>query len=192
MQKLAGLVALAGLVVCLGGWLTQNQNPADLAAAPQSLIRFHVLANSDSDADQLLKRQVRDAILAKFSPILAQSKSLEESRSLLKVNMPGMQKEAARVIAAKGKSYPVRVEYGHFDFPVKSYGNLTLPAGNYEAVRIIIGAGKGANWWCVLFPPLCFVDITSSLTAEPNSPQTMATPIVKFKTLEVVKNLLGI
>ncbi len=133
---------------------------------PNQLIRFHVLANSDSEQDQELKRAVRDAILKEVSPQLAVSKSLDESRTILKQLSPEMENIGRLVVTNWGKDYSVHTEYGHFSFPTKSYGSLVLPAGDYEALRIVIGEGKGSNWWCVLFPPLCFIDIEQS-TAVP-------------------------
>lgn len=126
---------------------------------PEDLIRFHVVANSDSEDDQRLKYAVRDAILKEVAPILAGSVSLNESRQILK-NMEGkITLIAQSAIKEWGKDYPVKLAYGIYTFPTKSYGNIVLPAGEYEAVKINIGEAEGANWWCVLFPPLCFVNV---------------------------------
>lgn len=135
-------------------------------AQGEELIRFHVVANSDSEEDQALKRAVRDAILQEISPQLAQSKTVDESRQLLTGLRPVMEGISRQVIAAWGREDAVKTEYGDYIFPTKSYGSLVLPGGEYEAVRVVIGEGKGSNWWCVLFPPLCFVDIEHS-TAQP-------------------------
>lgn len=137
-----------------------------LQPSPDQLIRFHVLANSDSEQDQTLKIAVRDAILREVSPRLAVSKSLEESRDILKRLSPEMEDIGRSVVRSWGKDYSVHTEYGHFSFPTKSYGSLILPAGDYEALRVVVGKGQGSNWWCVLFPPLCFIDIEHS-TAVP-------------------------
>jgi len=133
---------------------------------PDQLIRFHVLANSDSEQDQALKRAVRDAILREVSPQLAVSQSLDESRQIIKKVRPDMEKIGRSVVKAWGKEYAVHTEYGHFRFPTKSYGSLVLPAGDYEALRVVIGEGQGSNWWCVLFPPLCFIDIDHSTAVQ--------------------------
>ncbi|KLU59449.1 stage II sporulation protein R [Peptococcaceae bacterium CEB3] len=130
------------------------------------MIRFHVVANSDSDYDQALKRAVRDAILKKVGPELAKSRSLAESRAMLEQALPEMRAIAAGVVKAWGKNYPVKAKFGPADFPTKSYGSLVLPAGRYQAVRIMIGRAQGSNWWCVLFPPLCFVDINYSTAVQ--------------------------
>ena len=137
-----------------------------LASKPDQLIRFHVLANSDSEQDQALKRAVRDAILKAVSPKLAVSQSLDESRQILKQIRPEMEDISRSVVKDWGKDYSVHTEYGHFSFPTKSYGSLVLPAGDYEALRVVIGEGQGSNWWCVLFPPLCFIDIEHSTAVQ--------------------------
>ena len=126
---------------------------------PDNLIRFHVVANSDSERDQLLKYAVRDEILKEVSPKLARSASLAESREILKSMDDELLDIAKRVVREWGFDYPVSLEYGVFPFPAKSYGNIVLPGGNYEAVTIKIGRGHGANWWCILFPPICFVNV---------------------------------
>lgn len=143
-----------------------SSNEEAIASTPDQLIRFHVLANSDSEQDQALKRAVRDAILKEVSPKLAVSQSLDESRQILKQIRPEMEDIARAVVKAWGKDYSVHTEYGHFSFPTKSYGSLVLPAGDYEAVRVVIGEGQGSNWWCVLFPPLCFIDIEHSTAVQ--------------------------
>lgn len=169
------------------------------ASSPESLIRFHVVANSDSAADQALKRAVRDRILSEVSPRLAASQSLAESRQMLQQLMPQMEGLAQKVIREWGQGYGVKAEYGHFLFPTKSYGSLVLPAGDYEAVKILIGKGEGSNWWCVLFPPLCFVDIEHStavpVDGKPGIPIQKnpkdGHPVVKFWFWEKVKEILN-
>ncbi|KJS48285.1 stage II sporulation protein R [Desulfosporosinus sp. BICA1-9] len=144
----------------------ESMDEISFTPTPDELIRFHVLANSDSERDQELKHAVRDAILKEVSPRLAVSQSLDESRDILKQLSTEMEDIGRTVARDWGKNYSVRTEYGRFSFPTKSYGSLVLPAGQYEALRVVIGEGKGSNWWCVLFPPLCFIDIKSS-TAVP-------------------------
>lgn len=140
-------------------------------STPDQLIRFHVLANSDSDQDQKLKKAVRDAILIEVSPRLAVSQSLDESRQILKQISPDMESIGRSVVKMWGKDYSVSTEYGHFSFPTKSYGSLVLSAGDYEALRVVIGEGLGSNWWCVLFPPLCFIDIDQSTAVQVDGKQ---------------------
>jgi stage II sporulation protein R len=146
--------------------INKSLNESNLAPQADQLIRFHVLANSDSDHDQELKRAVRDAILAEVSPQLAVSQSLNESRQILQKVRPNMESIGRSIVKKWGKDYSVRTEFGHSLFPTKSYGSLVLPAGNYEALRVVIGEGQGSNWWCVLFPPLCFIDINQSTAVQ--------------------------
>lgn len=125
-----------------------------------NLIRLHVIANSDSPEDQSLKRDVRDAILEYVHNILEGSDNIEKSREIIKSRLTEIADIARKVIAEKGRSYGVRTILGEYPFPTKVYGDIVLPAGEYQALRVVIGEGRGANWWCVLFPPLCFVDVT--------------------------------
>lgn len=122
------------------------------------LIRLHILANSNEKEDQMNKLIVRDKIISQMSAWFEDSRSLEESRHLLLDNLSQLEKEAQKTLQKAGSSYRVKAYYGTFEFPTKYYGTFSLPAGRYEAVRLVIGEGKGANWWCVLFPPLCLVD----------------------------------
>lgn len=123
-----------------------------------SLIRFHVIANSDNDDDQQLKLKVKNRVIDYLYPYLNSSQSLDESRKIIKDKMEDVKTLAQEVIKDNNYDYDVKVELSRENFPDKSYGNITLPQGNYEAFRIIIGSGQGRNWWCVMFPPLCFVD----------------------------------
>lgn len=123
-----------------------------------SLIRFHVIANSDNEEDQKLKLKVKDEVIDYLYPYLNESQSLDESREIIKDKMEEVKKLAESVVKDNNYSYSLKVELSRENFPDKSYGNITLPQGNYEAFRIIIGDGRGRNWWCVMFPPLCFVD----------------------------------
>ena len=125
-----------------------------------NLIRLHVIANSDSPEDQSLKRDVRDAILAYVQDEFKYSDNIEKSREIIKNNLTEITDIAKKVITEKGRSYGVRTILGKYPFPTKVYGDIALPAGEYQALRVVIGEGRGANWWCVLFPPLCFVDVT--------------------------------
>lgn len=127
-----------------------------------SLIRFHVIANSDSEDDQNLKIKVKNEVIDYLYPYLNKSESLSESREIIKNNMDEVKRIAEDVIKDNNYTYKVTTELSRENFPDKSYGNITLPQGNYEAFRIIIGDGRGKNWWCVMFPPLCFVDETKA------------------------------
>ncbi len=133
-------------------------------AYKDKLIRLHVLANSDSPEDQELKLKVRDKIIADMNDKLRNSKSIDETREIVKNNIEEIKGIALKEIEFNEKDYQVSVSLDKQNFPTKSYGGFTLPAGEYEALRVVIGDGKGQNWWCVMFPPLCFIDITNGLT----------------------------
>lgn len=122
------------------------------------LIRLHVLANSNSKEDQLLKYKVRDEIIKEMSKQFAHSHSLEESRQIVLKNLGKLEGIATQTLRNADCEYDVHAQHGEYTFPTKYYGSFALPAGKYEAVRVVIGQGKGANWWCVLFPPLCFAE----------------------------------
>ncbi|RKO67442.1 stage II sporulation protein R [Desulfofundulus salinus] len=163
----AGVLAVA----LLAGWGWHRAamvNPY----RPDHLIRFHVIANSDSPADQALKYRVRDVLIQAMTPSFQQARNIEEARIIARANLDYMEQLARQAIRNAGADYPVTVSLGHYRFPAKTYRvananpgevhDLTLPAGEYEAVRVVIGRGAGANWWCVLFPPLCFVELHNS------------------------------
>lgn len=158
--------AVIFLIMIIAFGLADKRVNAAVPSQPEELIRFHVLANSDSEEDQALKRAVRDAILEEVSPRLAESTSLDESRQILTGMRTEIEHIGQEVVQKWGKSYEVQTDYGYFTFPTKSYGSLVLPAGEYEAVRVLIGEAEGSNWWCVLFPPLCFVDIEHSTAVQ--------------------------
>lgn len=122
------------------------------------LIRFHVLANSDSEEDQELKLKVRDEIIKYLQPMLKQSKSLEQSEEIILSESKNIKSLGENIIKENGYDYEVEVKLEYNNFPAKQYSNIVLPAGEYKALRILIGEAKGKNWWCVMFPPLCFVD----------------------------------
>lgn len=129
----------------------------------EKLIRFHVIANSDSDEDQELKLKVRDAIIQYLQPKLIKSNSIKESEKIIKNEYKQLEKISKDIINENGHSYDVKVGIEYTNFPTKQYSNIVLPAGEYKALKIIIGEGKGRNWWCVMFPPLCFVDDKSGV-----------------------------
>ena len=144
-------------IVLNGSNVSTKATQSDIAS---KLIRFHVIANSDDKIDQELKLKVRDSVLKYVSPKLEECKSIEQSRQIINKEDKNIKKIAQNIVNKNGFKYSVATTMSQEDFPVKTYGNITLPQGQYEAYRIVIGNGSGQNWWCVMFPPLCFVDIT--------------------------------
>lgn len=149
---------LCGIVLCSA--LTARQQ-----ALADKLIRFHVVANSDSADDQALKLKVRDALLEKLKPLSAQAKNREDMAALLQRSLPMLQDEAEQTLRRGGCGDPVTVTLETEPFPTRYYDTFTLPAGDYLSLRVRLGAAKGHNWWCVCFPGLCESACTRDLTA---------------------------
>lgn len=136
------------------------------------IIRFHVIANSDSDADQALKLKVKEAVVNYTAELLCNSKSISETEDLLSSHINDIISIANNVISENDYDYPVTAEITDTYFPTKSYGSYTFPPGTYRAFQIKIGEAKGKNWWCVLYPPLCFIDISHG-TVNPESEELL-------------------
>ena len=124
-------------------------------ALADRVVRLHILANSDSDEDQALKLQVRDRVLDRAAEILTESADRAAAEHALRAALPELESLAADEIALRGYDYPVTAELADTAFPTREYDGFALPAGRYLALRLVIGAGEGHNWWCVVFPPLC-------------------------------------
>lgn len=220
MKKFLCILLLAlvlfGVFSNYGSISGTNSGPDVQKSISKKIIRFHVLANSDSDIDQNLKLNVKDNVLAYIYPKLKDSKSIEESRDILKKNDSSIRNVALNTIKKAGFNYKVKTMLSNENFPIKSYGDIVLPEGNYEAYRIIIGDGNGHNWWCVMFPPLCFIDITKGDVSykktedemkkvlnknefeEVDNKKGILTPVeingqninIKFKIVELLKKLI--
>ncbi|PFJ17472.1 stage II sporulation protein R [Bacillus cereus] len=133
------------------------------AIIPKEAVRLRILANSDSDKDQALKRKVRDEVKVQIDGWVADLTSFEEARKVIQSHIPEIEKTVASTLKKEGSKESFQVKFSkNVKFPTKVYGNFIYPAGEYEAVLITIGEGEGANWWCVLFPPMCFLDFSSS------------------------------
>lgn len=124
-------------------------------ALADRVVRLHILANSDSEEDQALKLQVRDRVLDRAAEILTESADRAAAEHALRAALPELESLAADEIALRGYDYPVTAELADTAFPTREYDGFALPAGRYLALRLVIGAGDGHNWWCVVFPPLC-------------------------------------
>ena len=131
-----------------------------------SVFRLHVIANSDSDEDQNLKYIVRNALLNYMSSLTQNCSSKEEVIKIAKEHSEEFKNLALETIHNEGYNYNVNIEIGNFEFPTKTYGDISLPSGNYDALKVELGEAKGQNWWCVMFPPLCFIDISSGIVPE--------------------------
>lgn len=130
------------------------------------IIRLHVVANSDSPEDQTLKLQIRDVIIKELEPKLKNLKNQDEVKALIISSIEQLKTTAEMEMKRLGKNFPIDIELGTFEFPTKVYGYLSFPAGSYQALNVKIGEAKGKNWWCVMFPPLCFVDIAQGVVSD--------------------------
>lgn len=168
-----------------------------------SVVRLHVLANSDSDEDQALKLKVRDAVLAYTSPLVIDSTSREQAVEILQDELDAIKEIAEQTVREEGYEYGVRVTLTLEDYPTRNYEAMSFPAGQYISLRVMIGNAEGQNWWCVLFPPLCLGAASEKMSAEEafvavglNSEQYKtitetenATYYLRFKLLELIEEV---
>lgn len=162
-KKATGYIVWGSLIIVTfltgGSYLKLQKLQTQIAG---KVLRFHVLANSDSTEDQQLKLEVRDAVGSymqqMFSEELPQDANLRECEEMVKEHIPEIKEIATEVISDAGYDYEVAAAVEKTEFPVKTYGSYTFPAGEYEALRLTIGAGEGHNWWCVMYPNMCFSD----------------------------------
>lgn len=179
------------VAVLIGTYLDREQ-----AALADSVIRLHVIANSDSDADQNLKYQVRDRILTEAAALYQPGDDLRQVRRSMEDNLTLLAQAGREVVEEQGYDYPVSASLERTWFPTKKYTDFALPAGNYTALRIVVGEGKGENWWCVAFPPLCLGSVSE--TVDEAAAAGSFTPgqaalitgesggyVVKFKAMEL-------
>lgn len=165
MKKTCAMVGvLIGILIT--GLIVNAKKSEMQGELAEQVFRFHVLANSDSGEDQALKMKVKEAIIAYMKQELPQSDSVETTKKWARENLVQIQQVAAEIIAEEGYEYSVKAEVTICDFPDKTYGDITFPAGEYEALRIEIGQAKGQNWWCVLYPNLCFIDAVHAVVPE--------------------------
>lgn len=183
------LLLALGLFLALGVWLD-----AAHAALAGDVLRLHVLANSDSEEDQALKLAVRDRVLAEAAARLEGVTDREEAQRVLSASLEDLARAGAEAVAEAGYAYPVTVRLEDAWFPTREYDGFALPAGKYRALRVLIGAGEGRNWWCVVFPPLCLGAVSEpaeeAMEALPEGEQALITGdgegyVIKFKLLEL-------
>ena len=187
---------LVGLAVTLlwGAWSLQEQD-----ALERKMIRLHVIANSDTAEDQALKLQVRDAVLERATEILKNAADMEMAQRELRQVLPELEHTAETVLQAEGRAYGVSARLERAEFPEKVYDGFALPAGEYLALRLVIGEGAGQNWWCVVFPPLCMTAATeleetaiaAGMAEEDLALMTEENPgyVLKFRSLELWESL---
>ena len=187
MQKIIVclVVIAAGIFFSWGERLAVKSKPA----AGENFIRLHVVANSNTNEDQALKRAVRDAIVERTGSLFAKARNREEAEWIARKSITQLKMTALEVVQQSGRPYQVKVELGDFLFPDKNYGSLHLPAGEYYALKVVIGSGQGRNWWCVLFPPLCLTDIKQGAAVDylsDNRDYTLSKVKLKWKIAELL------
>lgn len=157
---------------------------SNFAGIKNKVIRLHIIANSDSLKDQEIKLKVKDAVLEKMKPVFNGLEDTEKAKKIIEDNMEIIKATVQKELEAAGKNFPVEVELSKCDFPTKKYGELTFPKGEYQALNIKIGNGEGKNWWCVMFPPLCFVDIIQDIDIQNGELQE----VLSKEEIELLKN----
>lgn len=163
------LIILLFLYIFVCAFSYVNAVSSDIA---NSVFRLHVIANSDEKEDQELKLKVRDNVLSYMNKICENVTTKEDAILIANQHIDEFKEIALNTIHENGYDYFVNIRIGNFSFPTKSYGDISLPAGYYDALRVEIGEAKGQNWWCVMFPPLCFVDVSSGIVPD-ESKETM-------------------
>lgn len=189
------IALLVGLLVTMtaGIWLEREQEKL-----ADRVIRLHVIANSDSQEDQDLKLAVRDRILEQAQSIYPEGATREQARDALKEHLEELARVGQSVVEEQEMDYNVTARLEECWFPTKEYEAFSLPAGEYTALRVIIGAGEGANWWCVAFPPLCLGAAMPDEAAEAFTPEQAALIsgadgyVLKFKGMELLGHLKGL
>lgn len=170
----------------------------------ENIFRLHVIANSNSEEDQALKYIVRDEVLKYINDISSNCTTKQEIIDIVSTHLQEIQSIAQEAIYKEGFTYPIELQIGNFEFPTKTYGDISFPPGFYDALRIKIGNADGKNWWCVMFPPLCFIDTSSGIVPD-ESKELMENNLtqeefalisssnneakIKFKVVELLQNI---
>ena len=184
-------ILLLSIGTILSLYIPKNEVTAnDALIIPNDAIRLRILANSDSKSDQALKRLVRDEVNKSITVWVSDLTSKEEAKKVLHSKLPEIQRIAEQVVSKQNSRQDVQVELGKVEFPTKLYGQFLYPAGQYEAILITLGKGTGANWWCVLFPPLCFLDFSNGVAVSEgiDEEEKKAEEQEQKDQLEAVKN----
>ncbi len=183
MKKAVSLILVICLIFLIIGILPVHGE----SEIYDSVLRLHVLANSDSDADQALKLCVRDKIIELSNSLYMDCESLEEVREVAAANLDNFRECARAEILQRGYDYDVSVKLGVEEYPRKSYTSLCFPSGEYLSLQVIIGEGAGQNWWCVLFPPLC-LDAASKPTTNEDAFISVGLTSEQYKIITETKN----
>ena len=202
-KRIISISFLIGIVisVVLGAAFSKVYADRTQKKIAENVIRFHVIANSDSETDQALKLKVRDSVIACLNDKLEGCTDRDESRRIIEENLDDIEAAAKDTVEAEGYIYDVKAEICTDTFPLRQYGEVRLPSGDYEALKVSIGAAEGHNWWCVVYPPLCFVDAAQGDVSEKSQERLIKAvdsditvvsddivPEFKFKVVELWQN----
>ena len=165
-RKFKSIILLIFLLFLYVFISAQSYVSAISANLSEAVFRLHVIANSDTDEDQSLKLKVRDSLLNYMNELCSNCSTKQEAISIAEAHKDDFQRIAEQTISNNGYNYSVKININNFYFPTKNYGDISLPAGMYDALRVEIGKANGQNWWCVMFPSLCFVDISSGVVND--------------------------
>ncbi|MGN0610753.1 MAG: stage II sporulation protein R [Ruminiclostridium sp.] len=183
------MIAVAVLGIIISGFSAFAQ---DCEEKPDEVLRLHILANSDSNEDQQLKYDLRDYILSNYGEVFSECTGFEDSVKAAKLYKSEIEQAANEFVRSKGYNYKVKCEIGKTYFTTRKYENYTLPAGEYTAVRLLIGNAEGKNWWCVMFPPLCLPAAGEFFTEDQSKRIEESRDIeVKFALFEAIQNLIS-
>ena len=192
LEAVLACVLCAALLLCAAGVWQQR----DLA---QKLIRLHVVANSDSDADQAVKLTVRDAVLAQVGQLCAGAEDVEEAAQRIQENLSAIEDTALKTLQSQGYTYPVSASFGTEAFPTRVYDTFSLPAGDYASLTLRLGEAEGQNWWCVVFPALCGAqNLEPAAEAAGMTPQQLhwitsdAHVEIRFRLVELYQKLVAL
>lgn len=199
-------ILISVLFICFLIILIKNYSDHVFGNISNNFFRLHIVANSDSTEDQVIKYEIRDSILNYISPELKNSKSKDEALKIIQSNIPAFYDLSNNILSKHNMNYSVNISVGNYNFPTKDYSNFILPEGNYDALKIELGNASGQNWWCVMFPSICIIDnstfstqdstsniLENSLDSEELSIISKNTDSpdikIKFKLIELFENL---
>ena len=186
--------------------LAKSYSDAVFNSISDNFVRLHIVANSDSTEDQILKYEIRDAVINYLSPFLENARDKNDAQNIISAHIDDISCISNQIIVSKNLSYPINVSVGKFKFPTRDYSEFVLPEGNYDALKIDIGEAHGQNWWCVMFPSICIPDSNNIFTKN-NSTDLLADTLdseefsiitknssstevkIKFKIIEIFENL---
>ncbi|MCT8140087.1 stage II sporulation protein R [Anaerobacillus sp. CMMVII] len=193
LNQKAILYIITSLLVLIMSWEAQRSmsvTAANLVTIPDEAIRLRILANSDSPQDQWLKREIRDKVNAEITNWVIELDTIENARDVIEAQLDKIEEIVQIELNTIGSKDSFTVEFNDVQFPTKLYGNVVYPAGIYESVLITIGTGKGENWWCVLFPPLCFIDFANGdAVADAGEEQEQEEVEVRFFVVEIFQTI---